>query len=131
MIGAHQAGVNLGFEREAVVLAVFQSPWARDVRNGEWQPAHDRTINAVERWPTPAARAYRVLATLLKVLLRLVPRDVIAAMAAIATSAAISPYSIAVTPRLSSVRRRTILQPLPSTKPCKNDTQAVIIFSEI
>jgi hypothetical protein len=101
------------------------------VRNGEWQPAHDGTINAVERWPTPAARVYRLLATKLNVLDRSVPRRLIAPMAAIAISAAISPYSIAVTPRLSSVRRRTILEPFPSTKPSKNDTQPVIIISEI
>jgi hypothetical protein len=101
------------------------------VQNGEWQPAPDRTVNAVERWPPPAARVYRSLATKLNTLLRLVPRAVIAAMAAIAISAAISPYSIAVTPRLSSVRWRTILDPFPSTKPSKNDTQPVIIISEI
>jgi hypothetical protein len=46
-------------------------------------------------------RLYNWLAMLLKVLLRLVPTKVNAAMAATAINAAINPYSIAVTPRLS------------------------------
>jgi hypothetical protein len=54
-------------------------------------------------------------------------------MAAIAISAAISPYSIAVTPRLSSVRRRTIplLALFPLVKLGKNDTQSIISISDI
>ena len=46
-----------------------------------------------------------MLATVLNVLVRLVPTDVIIAMAATAISAAIRPYSIAVTPRLSLTKR--------------------------
>ena len=57
-------------------------------------------VNAFLTWDV-ATLLYSLLATRLKVLVRLLPRDVIAAMAAIATSAAISPYSIAVTPASS------------------------------
>jgi hypothetical protein len=48
---------------------------------------------------------YNWLATKLKVLLRSVPTKVKAAIAATAINAAISAYSIAVTPRLSVVSR--------------------------
>ena len=50
------------------------------------------------------ARPYRLLATVLNVLVKLVPTDVIIAMAATAISAAIRPYSIAVTPLSFSMR---------------------------
>jgi len=51
------------------------------------------------------ASPYRLLATVLNVAVRLVPTDVIITMAATAISAAIRPYSIAVTPRLSLTKR--------------------------
>src|SRR5262249_49407601 len=49
--------------------------------------------------------------------------------AATAISAAIRPYSIAVTPLWSFIRRRTIelFAPFPSTKPGKNDTHPISI----
>jgi len=58
-------------------------------------------MSADERRPrlySPAPQPYRLLETAVNVLLRPVPTKVIAAMAATAISAAISPYSIAVTP---------------------------------
>ena len=51
-----------------------------------------------------------MLATVLNVLVRLVPTDVIITMAATAISAAIWPYSIAVTPRSFSMRCRRIIK---------------------
>jgi hypothetical protein len=70
---------------------------------------------------------------MLNVLVRSVPTSDIMTMAAIAISAAISPYSIAVTPRLSSDRRRMIQLPalVPLVKPGNNDTQPIISISDI
>ena len=56
------------------------------------------------------ASPYRLLATVLNVAVRLVPTDVIITMAATAISAAIRPYSIAVTPRSFSTRCRRIVK---------------------
>ena len=63
----------------------------------------ERTRGGAARLAQPPA--YNWLATELNVLLRLVPVNVNAAMAATAISAAISAYSIAVTPHLSSMRQ--------------------------
>ena len=63
----------------------------------------ERTRGGAARLAQPPA--YNWLATELNVLLRLVPVNVNAAMAATAISAAISAYSIAVTPQLSSMSR--------------------------
>jgi hypothetical protein len=50
--------------------------------------------------------AYRLAATWLKVPLKLVPTVPMMVTAATAMSAAINPYSIAVTPRLSVIKQR-------------------------
>ena len=70
----------------------------------------------IERSPRPILRrAYSLFATLVKVLMRPVPTSCIAAIAATAINAAISAYSIAVTPDSSlsrlvnSVRKRVLL----------------------
>src|SRR5262249_45791824 len=62
------------------------------------------TLPSIER---QSGACYRLAATLLKVPLKLVPTVPMMVMAATAISAAISPYSIAVTP-LSSLTRREI-----------------------
>ena len=61
------------------------------------------------------------------------PTEVKAAMAAIAIRAAIRPYSIAVTPFVSSIRRRTVSFPaaFAAAEPSKSGRQPIIKISSM
>jgi len=77
-----------------------------------WIELIHASVCRVRGRPSP----YRLLATVLNVLVRLVPTNVIITMAATAISAAIRPYSIAVTPRLSLTKRVSTYRIISSSR---------------
>src|SRR6516162_8287192 len=119
----------------------FRQPWVRNGAGGPARLVRKRLLpRAAAGGPTAqmifqeiglraagaarsAASPYRSPAIKLKTSERLVPTAVKARMAAMAISAAIRPYSIAVTPHVSSITRRTVsfVPPFGATEPSKSD----------
>jgi hypothetical protein len=101
-----------GYIKDHIVPLACGGPDA--VANLQWQTT--AAPKAKDQWERNGCRArhaaclldffYRLAATWLKTPLRLVPTVPIMTTAATAISAAIRPYSIAVTPQLSLIRQR-------------------------
>ena len=118
----HRPGPNIGADRlqgsdavgEEVAVPVNDAVQLIQKEGGFFAGAKAKDRQGRKNCPDgPALRSsrrYRLAATVLKVLVRLPPTDEIIAIAATAISAAIRPYSIAVTPRSFSMRRRKMIK---------------------